>query len=126
MTATSPFRCSGGVVWIQPRITSSTVTLAAPRSLTTDSASSCAAAGAPHEKPRSLGLDHHVGDHLLHELMPGDRLAEALACRRVPPRRVDAGLRDADSPGRDGVAARVERGHRDLESLADLTEAVRV
>src|SRR5438477_2770700 len=83
-------------------------------------------AGAPHEEPRGLGLDDHVGDQLLDELMSRDRLSERFARRRVLDRRIDAGLRDADRAGCDRVTPRVERGHRDLEAVADLTEAVRV
>src|SRR5881296_2409186 len=79
-------------------------------------------ARAPHEKPRGLGVDDHVRDHLLHQLVPGDRLAERLALGRVRDRCVDRGLRRADGARGHGVAARVERGHRDLESLADLAE----
>src|SRR6266511_6144330 len=49
-------------------------------------------AGAVDEQPRGLGLDDHVGDELLHELVRGDGLAERVALRGVRDRRVDRGL----------------------------------
>src|SRR6266542_3039185 len=161
----SPLRCSGGVVLIQPRTTSSTSTSLAPRRRSSSSdrvdagreapddelldlrrafveaIDACVSpetldrelireavaavdldrvvagslrdlagiqlgdaglarardalvlqmAGAIHEKARGLGLDDHVGDQLLHELVRGDRLAEGLALRRIRDRRVDRG-----------------------------------
>src|SRR5207245_6936213 len=41
-------------------------------------------------------------------------------------RRVDARLGYADRAGRDRIAPRVERGHRDLEAVTDLAEPVRI
>src|SRR5438552_18515915 len=58
--------------------------------------------------------------------MPRDRLAERLPLRRVRDGRIDAGLRDADRARGDGVAARIEGTHRDLEALADIAEPARV
>src|SRR5512143_146804 len=78
--------------------------------------------GTPHEEPRGLGLDDHVRDHLLHELVARDRLPERLSLQRVGDGCVDRGLRLTDGAGGDGVSPRVERAHRDLEALADLTE----
>ena len=40
----------------------------------------------------------------------------------VGDRCLDAALADSDAAGRDGVATRVERRHRDLESVAHLSE----
>src|SRR3954468_24473274 len=79
-------------------------------------------AGAPHEGTRGLGVDGHVGDHLLNELEARDRPAELLALLRVVDRRGHAALADPDAAGRDAVAARVERGHGDLEAVADVAE----
>src|SRR5439155_20282738 len=82
--------------------------------------------GAVDEQPARFGLAAHVRDELLHELVRGDRLAERVPLRRVRYGRVDGGLSLSDRAGGDGVATRVERGHRDLEAVTDRTEAHRV
>src|SRR3954463_1879954 len=79
-------------------------------------------AGAPYERAGGLGIDRHVGDHLLHELEARDRAAELLALLRVGDRRAHAALADPDAARGDAVAARVERRHRDLEAVADVAE----
>ena len=71
---------------------------------------------------RGLGLHHHVGDQLLHELEGGERAAELLALLGVGHRRVHAALADAHAARGHAEAARVQRGHRHLEALADLAE----
>src|SRR4051794_28260396 len=78
--------------------------------------------GPPDERAGSLGVDGHVGDHLLHELEARDRPAELLALLRVVDRGVHAALTDPDAAGRDAVATGVERRHRDLEAVADVAE----
>src|SRR4051794_4122815 len=77
-------------------------------------------AGAPHEHPRRVGLDPHLGDHRLHELERADRPPELLPLLGVGDGGVERALADADAARRDGVAARVERAHGDLEAVADL------
>ena len=69
---------------------------------------------------RRLGLHDHVRDHLLHELERGDRAVELRALLGVRHRRVQRGLADPHAAGRHAVAAGVERGHGDLEAVADL------
>ena len=72
-----------------------------------------------HEHAGRVGVDHHLRDQLLHELEARDRAVELLALLRVLDRLVHAALADPDAAGRDAVAAAVERGHRDLEAVAD-------
>jgi hypothetical protein len=65
-------------------------------------------AGAPHEHAARVRLERHVGDHLLDELEGRDRSPELLAVLGVADRRIEAALADADAPGGDAVATRVE------------------
>src|SRR3954468_9524304 len=76
--------------------------------------------GAPHEHPRRVRLDPHLRDHRLHELEGADRPPELLALLGVGDGGVERALADAHAPRRDGVAAGVERAHRDLEAVAHL------
>src|SRR5215212_696597 len=76
--------------------------------------------GAPDEHPRRVRLDPHLGDHRLHELEGADRPPELLALLGVGDGGVERALADAHAPRRDGVAARVEGAHRDLEAVAHL------
>src|SRR5919109_4541076 len=66
-----------------------------------------------------------MADHALDELVLGDRYAEGLPLHGVLDAGLQAGLDQPRRAGGDGVAPVVERGHRDLEALALLAEAVR-
>ena len=80
----------------------------------------------PHEQPGRIGVDRHVGDHVLHQLERRDRLAELRTPDGVVDRRLEASLDDADAAGRDREATLVEGAHGDLEAVPDLAEPGRV
>src|SRR5262250_1527712 len=80
--------------------------------------------GVVHHEPRRVNLHGHVGEHELDALEGGDRLAELLPLLRVCGRRVERGLADADRHRARHRPRDVERAHRDLESLALLTQAL--
>ena len=68
-----------------------------------------AGGGGVDHQPRGLDLHRHVGEHELHALEVGDRLAELLALLDVGDRRVERALRDADGLRADRRAGVVER-----------------
>ncbi len=74
--------------------------------------------GASPQQPRRLVVRLHLRNQLLDELMRADLDAERLALFRVLHARVAARANEAGGASRDGVAALVERKHRDLEPLA--------
>ena len=69
-----------------------------------------------------LELHRHVGEHELHALEVGDRLAELAPLPDVRERLVERPLGDADGLGADGDAGVVERREGDLQPGADLAD----
>src|SRR5437660_348607 len=80
------------------------------------------ARGVVNHQARGVHLHGHVREHELDALERGDRLAELLPLLRVPGGRVERRLADADGHRARHRPRHVERAHRDLESLALLTE----
>src|SRR4051812_3998012 len=76
------------------------------------------------EQLRGLVAEHHLRDHVLHELVATDRLPERLALPRVLDGPLQTRTHDADAAGRDGEPPLVERVHRDLEPLSLLADQV--
>src|SRR5207245_9879126 len=76
------------------------------------------------EEAADLVVAEHAGDHLLHELVPADLLAERLALARIFHRRVQTCSNRARGAGGDREAAVVEAAHRDLESVSLVADAV--
>ena len=74
------------------------------------------------EQARGVELGRHVGEHELDGLVLRDGDAEALALLRVGDRLLERGARDAERLRGDADAPAVERGHRDLEALADVAD----
>src|SRR5579862_7922680 len=66
----------------------------------------------------------YVGDLALDQLEFADRLAELFAVVDVGDDRVEAGLHDADRPGRQYRALVIEAAHQDAHALALLAEQV--
>jgi hypothetical protein len=81
--------------------------------------------GLEREQARRLDRRRHVGQHPLHHLVLADRHAERLALARVGYRAHVSAGRDADGLGGDADASTVQRGQRDLESLALGADTVR-
>src|SRR6266540_2833025 len=81
-------------------------------------------AGSPHEEAPRLRATGHVGQHLLDELVVADLLAKRLPLAGVRHGCVQGGLAETDGPRRNGVAALVDRAHRDEEALALLAHAI--
>ena len=54
--------------------------------------------GLHDEQLRRLVAEHHLGDHVLHELVAPDRLAERLTLARVLHGSLEAGPDDAEAP----------------------------
>ena len=75
-------------------------------------------AGAQPEQPRRLIVGLHLRDHLLHELMLGDRRRRRSCAPSRSCAGVAAGANQAGGAGGDGVAPLIEREHRNLESFA--------
>src|SRR3954447_21387833 len=80
--------------------------------------------GLHDEQLRRLVAEHHLRDHVLHELVAADLLPERLALARVLDGALEARAHDAARARRDGEAALVERVHRDLEALPLLADEV--
>src|SRR3954453_6026608 len=76
--------------------------------------------GLHDEKLRRLVAEDHLRDHVLHELVAADLLAERLALAGVLDGALEAGSDPAAPPPGDQEAALVEGVHRDLESFAFL------
>ena len=76
------------------------------------------ARGVEHHGARGIDLGLAVGEHRLHELKLGDRLAELLALDRVTQRIGEHALGGADADRRDVQPALVEHLHRRLEAHA--------
>src|SRR5256714_14450019 len=77
-----------------------------------------------HEQLRRLVPDHHLGDHVLDELILADRLPEGLSFARIFDRALQTGPDDTTGPCRDREPALIEPVHRDLEALALLADQV--
>src|SRR6266545_78829 len=80
-------------------------------------------AGSPHQEAPRLRATGHVGQHLLDELVVTDLLAERLPLAGVRHGCVQAGVAETDGPRRNGVAALVDRAHRDEEVVGDVRQA---
>ena len=78
------------------------------------------------KEPADLVVARHARDHLLDELVAPDLLAEGLPLTRVFDRRIQAGTDSAGCARRDGVAPVVEAAHRDLETVAFVTDSIRL
>src|SRR3954454_6778519 len=76
------------------------------------------------EQLRGLVAEHHLRDHVLHELVATDRLPERLALPRVLDGPLQARTHDADAAGGGGDTALFERVHRDLEPVSLLADEV--
>src|SRR6185436_19353473 len=76
------------------------------------------------EQLRRLVTEHHLGDHVLHELVLADRLAECLTLARVLDGTLEARTYLSDSSGGHREATLVEPVHRDLEALSFLADQV--
>src|SRR5918996_135535 len=77
-----------------------------------------------HEELRRLVVEHHLGDHVLDELVLPDRLPERLPLARVLNGALQAGPDDAAGARCDREAALVEAIHGDLEAPALLSDEV--
>src|SRR3954464_14033961 len=77
-----------------------------------------------HEQLRRLVAEHHLRDHVLHELVLPDLLAERLALAGVLDGTLETRADDAASSRRDREAPLVEAVHRDLEALTLLADEV--
>src|SRR5581483_3497928 len=73
--------------------------------------------GLHDEQLRGLVAEDHGRDHVLHELVAADRLAERLPLARVLDGSFQARTDHSARAGGDREAALVERVHRDLEAL---------
>ena len=77
-----------------------------------------------HKQPRRLIVGLHLRDHFLHELVLADLDAERLSLARIFRAGIAARADQAGRAGRHRQPPLIERKHRNLESLARLSDEV--
>src|SRR4029453_12255162 len=78
------------------------------------------------EHARGIELRLHIRKHPLNGLIVGDRLAERLALLRVRQRFVERRFTDAERLSCDGDPSAMQRPSRQIESLVDGAEHLRL